>query len=138
MRAKKLVRPAISFFIPSHATTLNTLMSEVIFIVLLISIIIIACNLFALESNDLLSLQAIVGLAVMICVLPVIFVYCFLAEWIKKNLYDIGNIFYDSPWYRLPVKQQQIVIFPIQRAGQEFRFLCFGLIDCSLDTFSSV
>lgn len=124
--------------IPSHATAINGIMSEIIFVALLTSILIIALNLYALESNDLFSLQTGVGYALMMCLLPMIFAFCFLAERITTNLYEIGDIFYDASWYRLPAKQQRIVICPIQRAGQEFRFRSLGLVDCSLTTFLSV
>lgn len=125
-------------YLPSHAITTNAIMSEIIFVALLTSMLIFAFNLYGLESNDLFSIQSAVGLALVLGLLPLIFAYCFLAESITVNLYDIGDIFYDSPWYRLPAKHQRIVILPIQRAGREFCFLCLGLVDCSLATFSSV
>lgn len=113
-------------------------MNEIIFFTLLTTLISFAFNLHALESNDLFSLQSIVGIVLMICMLPLNFGFCFLAELITANLYEIGDIFYDSPWYRLPAREQQIVIFPIHQTGQEFRFRSLGIIDCSLATFLSV
>lgn len=113
-------------------------MSEIIFIVLITNMMIIAFNLFAIESSKVFSLQTLVGVSLLICLLPVIFGYCFLAEVTTANLYGIGGIFYESPWYRLPVKHQRIVIFPIQRTEQTFRFQSLGVINCSLATFLSV
>lgn len=113
-------------------------MSETLFIAVLTSMIIIAFNLFALESNDLFSLQTFVGLILMVCLLPSIFVYCYLAESTTANLHEIGDIFYESPWYRLRVNQQPIVVCAIQRAGRVFRFRSLNLIECSLATFLSV
>lgn len=125
-------------FFSSHATATNNIMSEIIFIALLTNIIILAFNLYAVESNDLFSLEAIVGSLTIVGLLPLTFGYCYLAELMTSSLDDIGDIFYNSPWYELPAKQQKIVILPIQRTGREFSFQCLGLIDCSLVTFSSV
>lgn len=113
-------------------------MSEIIFVALLTNIMTIAFNLYALEANDLFTLQTLAGIGAMLCLLPLVFVFCFLAELITTSLYEIGDIFYDSPWYRLSAKEQQVVIGPIQQSGQEFRFSSMGLIDCSLSTFLSV
>lgn len=113
-------------------------MSEIIFFALSTSIIIFSFNLNAMESSDLFSLQSIFSVVLMTCMLPLIFAYCYLAELVITNLYKIGNIFYDSPWYRLPAKQQIIVIYPIQRAGREYHFWILSVIDCSLYTFLSV
>lgn len=135
-----LFRLQFPHFLPSlsHATAVGNIMNEIIFIALLTSIIIIAFNLFALESNETFSVQALVGFFLMVCLLPLIFAICYFGETITTNLFDIGDIFYDSPWYRLPAEQQLLILLPIQRTGRYFRFKSMDLIECSLDTFSLV
>lgn len=113
-------------------------MEEMIFFVILTSIIVIAFNLFAMESSDWMSLQTIVGIGTLSCLLPLDFVYCFCSEMVAACLYEIGDIFYDSAWYRLPVKYQRLTILPIQRAGREMQFKCLGLVECSLAMFATV
>lgn len=113
-------------------------MNEIIFFVFLSTTMIIAFNLFALESNNPLSLQSIVGICVLICLLPLNFAYCYFADIVTANLYEIGDIFYNIAWYQLPVQMQIFLVLPIQRTGKRFRFQSLGIIDCSLAVFLSV
>lgn len=113
-------------------------MNEIILFVVVTSTMTLAFNLFALESNDLLSLQLYTGIGVLIFLLPMNFSYCYFAEMVASDLCGIGDVFYDSAWYRLPVKLQKVLILPIQRTGQEIRFRSFGFIDCSLAMFLKV
>lgn len=54
------------------------------------------------------------------------------------DLLEIGDIFYNSAWYRLPIKEQRLLALPIQRSQREFRLSGLGFLDCSLAVYSSV
>lgn len=97
-----------------------------------------AFNLFAMESSDTMSLQTLVGTSALMCLLPLNFAYCYYAEMVCTSLFEVRLIFYSSAWYKLPVKQQQFIILPVQRAGRKMRFKCLGLVECSLAMFSTV
>lgn len=113
-------------------------MSEILFSMLLTCTVIVAFNLFALESNAMFSVQTVIAVCNVGCLLPSNFTYCLLAEQVTDNLLHVGDILYDSPWYRLPLQQQKLLIIPIQRAQREFRLKSLRLINCSLAVFSAV
>lgn len=99
----------------------------------------IAFDLFAVELSDTLSLETVTAVTNLCVVLAIAFAYCYLSDWITADLLEIGNVFYSSPWYRLlSVKQQQLLVLPIQRANRLVRLRSLGLIDCSGAVFLSV
>lgn len=101
-------------------------------------IICIACNLFVLELNDSLNMDIAVALVDLAVVLGLTFAYFYLSEWISAYLLEIGDVFYDSLWYRWSLQQQRLLVLPIQRSQREFRLKSLGLFDCSLAFFASV
>lgn len=113
-------------------------MEVIIFNITLICAVVIACNLLVFELIDemnIVMLAAIIDLSV---VIAMTFAYFYLSERITSDLLEIDDIFYDSPWYRLPIKRQKLLVLPIQRAGRELRMTGLGLFDCSLAVFSKV
>lgn len=100
--------------------------------------IVIALNLLVFELNESLNLEMIVALCNMVVMIGMIFAHFLLAEWITSDLLSIGDHFYKSAWFRLPVMRQKLLIVPIQRAQREVRLKGLGLFDCSLAVFSSV
>lgn len=114
------------------------MMEVVLFILNLACTLVIAFNLFVVEISDAFTLEAMVALVDLIVILGEMFVFSYLSEWITTDLLDIGDIFYNSPWYRLPIKQQKLLVLPIQRTGRELRLTGLGLFDCSLMRFSAV
>lgn len=122
----------------SVADSLCDMMNLIIFVITFTCIIVIAFNLFVLElanAIDITMLSAFVDSGI---VIGLTVVYFYLSEWITGDLLDIGEIFYNSPWYRLPPKQQTLIKLPIQRAQREIRLSAFGLFGCSLPVFASV
>lgn len=101
-------------------------------------IIAIALNLYAVELNDTLSLEAIIAIFDLYLILSLALVYFYFAEQITSDLLDIGDMFYNSPWYHLPIRQQKLLTLPIQRAARELRFKCLNIFDCSLAVFAAV
>lgn len=125
-------------FFSRFGDTLRTIMSGVLFYQLLICAAVTAFNLFALESNGFLSLNAAVSIYLMVTALITTFLYCYLAEGFTADLKEIGLIFYRSDWFQLSIKHQKMFVLLIKRSQREFRLSCFGLIDCTLKVFSSV
>lgn len=113
-------------------------MGEILFSMFLSCTIIIAFNLFALESNELFSIQTVIAICDVACLLPSNFTYCFLAEKVTADLLKISDILFSSAWYRLPVIQQKLLVIPIQLAEREYRIKGLRLINCSLAVFVSV
>lgn len=66
------------------------------------------------------------------------FVYFYLSESITMDFLEIGDLFYNSSWHRLPAKQQKRLAMAIQQAQRELRLTAIGLFDCSLVVFASV
>lgn len=113
-------------------------MSPPIFYQLLLCAVIMAVFLFAIQVNEFFSLASLVSFQGMFSVVGPTYIYCNLSENVTAKLYEIGDVFYNFAWYRLPVKRQKLFIPPIQRSQSEFRLMGFGLVDCSLTVFSAV
>lgn len=64
--------------------------------------------------------------------------FCHLSEWITSDFSEIGEIFYNSEWYELQVREQRLLTLPIGRAQRVFRLKGLGLFDCSLVVFLMV
>lgn len=122
----------------SVAESLGEVMQVVLFNLTFTCVIVIALNLIVVELNESLNLEMVVAIADLITVLQLTFGHFFLAEWITTDLLSIGDVFYNSVWYRLPVKQQKLLVLPIERGQREFRLRGLGLFNCSLVVFSSV
>lgn len=113
-------------------------MDAILFIMTLTSTIVIAFNLFAVEMNAI-SLETIVAFFDLFVTLSLSFAYCYLSDWITADLLEIGDIFYNSPWYRLlSTRKQRLLVLPIQRAHRLVRLRSLGLFDCSAAVFLSV
>lgn len=118
--------------------SLCELMEWILFNTMFSCVIVIACNLFVIESNDALSYEIIVALIDTISLVGISSLYFYFSERITTNMSEIDNIFYHSAWYRLTPKQQSHLVLPIQRAQREFRLRGLGIFDCSLPVFLSV
>lgn len=66
------------------------------------------------------------------------YIYCHLSNEVMFSFAEIGDIFYECPWYKLHRRQKQMLLLAIQRAQQGFCFNGLGLIYCTLDGFLSV
>ena len=101
-------------------------------------IVSIAFNLFVVELIETFTLEIYVALLNVILTCALTFGQFYLSEWITQDLLGIGDMFYDSPWYRLPTKRQKLMVLPLQRAQRELRLKGLGLFDCSLAVFATV
>lgn len=114
-------------------------MTDVLFYQLLVCAVIIAFNMFALQSilviHDLHSVVSITELTS--TVIPT-YIYCWLSDNFTADLADIGETFYSSTWFKMPVKYQRLLIMPIMISQNEVRLSGFGMIDCSLNVFLAV
>lgn len=115
-----------------------SLMEVTLFVMTLLSIIVIALCLLALELNGLFGTTTVGTIITTSTTLMPMFAYSYLSEQITADLMEIGDIFYNSAWYYLPQKYSRLVVLPIGRTHEVFRLRCLGLVECSLDVFSSV
>lgn len=113
-------------------------MSAALFYQLFFCAVTTAVLLFAIDTNSLFTLSTIISIQGILIIATPTFVYCNLSEQLTSQLFSIGDIFYERAWYRMPLKHQQLVIFPIRRSHMEFRLMGLGIIDCSLSVFVSV
>lgn len=113
-------------------------MGMILFCMTFTCIVSIVFNLFVIELSGTLDLEAFSAVFNLSHTLALTFAYFYLAEWITSDLLDIEDIFYNSAWYRLPAKQQKLMVLPIQRAGRPLHMKCVGLFDCSLGSFTAV
>lgn len=135
--SKKITSNAISCGYFSLAEEVNNVVELILFTMAFICIIVIAMSLFVVEIYGV-SVEAIFASNAISFVLLVMFKYCHLSEGLTTDMLEIADIFYESEWYRLPVKQQRLMTLPIGRAQREFRLSAMGLFDCSLAVYSSV
>lgn len=118
---------------------MDVIMNEVLFLRLLACSATMALNLFAMELSDTFSLETLANLYTMVTVLAMTFLHCYYVETVTNALLGVGDIFYDSPWYKGAIGQNAIVLLmPIQRAQREFRLVTFNMIKCSLTVFLKV
>lgn len=113
-------------------------MKIILFYITLDCTVVIALNLYVFELIDTIDLQIMAALIDLLNMVFMTFSYFYLSERITADLLEIGDIFYDSLWYRLPAKQQRLLVLPIERAQRVFRLNGLGLFDCSLATFLTV
>lgn len=113
-------------------------MEMTVFTTALLCTIVLALSLFKVELNGLLSMETMVAFINTTAVLMLMLIYCYLSECLTSDLLEVGDIFYNSMWYQLPVSKQRLLVLPIARAQRVFRLRGLGLFDCSLVVFSSV
>lgn len=120
------------------ADSLYDMMDLIIFNITFTCTAVIAFNLLVVELNESINFEMLVAFADLVVVLLITALYFFHSEWITSDLYEIGDNFYNSPWYILPIRQQRLLVLPIQRAGREFRLKGLGIFECSLVLFLAV
>lgn len=127
-------------FIGLHriADSLKAIMNMILFNITLACSTNIACNLYVLELNAAINVEAIAAFLNMFVILGLTFGYYYFAERITQDLLSIGDAFYGSAWYRLEGKNQKLLMLPIMRAQRVFRLSGLGIFYCSLSVFSKV
>lgn len=126
------------FHISSVAESLAKVMSVALFILTFTCTIVIAFNFLVVELAETVNVEMIIALTDIGVMIGITFAHFYLAEWVTTDLFDIGDLFYNSAWYCLPVKRQKLLTLPIQRASREFRLRGLDVFDCSLPAFSAV
>lgn len=124
--------------VASLSETLGDIVSVGLFFQLLICVLCLAVYMISFESVRVINVRVFVSIAGATSIVASTYIHCFLSELVTRNLQDIGDIFYEFPWYRLPLKQQQLFMLPILRGQEEYRMTGLGMVECSLQTFSSV
>lgn len=126
-------------FLPcSLAKSLGDIVSIGLFCQLLVCAVCLAIYMIAFMSNHVIDVTFFVSIVGSTTIVASTYIYCYFSETVTRNLQMIGDIFYESPWYRLPLVQQQIFILPINRGQAKYRMAGLKLVECSLSTFSSV
>lgn len=120
------------------AEAVSYLMEAILFVVTLVCTLVIAMNLLAIELIDAITTETMNAVLNTFFELLFMFMFCSLSEYMTSDLLEIDDIFYNSAWYRLPVKKQRLVVQPIERAQRVFRLKGLGLFDCSLAVFATV
>lgn len=113
-------------------------MGVIVFNITLTCTITIACHLLLFELNESVGLDVIVASGNFCSIVGLTFAYHALSEWITSDLFEIGDIFFNSPWQQLPPKHQKLLVLSIQRAQRELRLSGLGLFNCSLAVFGTV
>lgn len=119
------------------AQFVNNIMELIIITMTLTCTLIIALSLFVVEVNCL-RVETLFAFINITLIMMIMFTYCLLSERITSDLLEIGDVFYNSEWYRLPFKEQRLLVLPIGRAQRVFRLSGLGLITCSLAVFLTV
>lgn len=114
------------------------MMELTLFIVTLTCTVTIAFNLFVVELSDSLDVESLCALLSLFTLTSASFIYFYASERLTRDLLEVGDVFYNSAWYRLPAKQQLLLKLVTIRAQRDVRLKSLGLIDCSLPVFASV
>lgn len=127
------------FHIYRTATNVRAIVSGVLFYQFVSCVAFIAFSLFAVDRNlSAFDLDALICVLTLFAALFPTFIYCYHAEKITRHLQEIGNVFYHTNWYELPVKVQKLYVLSILIAQKPFRFRGYGIVVCSLEIFGSV
>lgn len=108
------------------------------FLLLLYAVTIAAFMIDVMGTINSFGLTFFATLTGLLNILMQMIIYCQLSENVTLDLLAAGDIFYESLWYRLPVRVQKLYMLPIQRSQREFRVTGLGIIECSLRVFASV
>lgn len=122
----------------SLTNNMHIMTTEILFYQLFMCAATTALNLYAIEANDVLDMHAATSIHILLTVLAATFTYCYLSEALTADLLAIGQIFYDSTWYSLPVSLKTLVMLTIQQSQWEFQLRGLNIIDCSLSVFGMV
>lgn len=123
---------------PSLADLLEHLMSVGLFFQLLVCATSLAVYMVGIETNGVRSMNTCISIIGVLITMSSTYVYCLISENVTTDLEMVGDSFYESSWYRLPVQQQRLFGLPIQRSQKEFRMTGLGFVECSLRVYSSV
>lgn len=114
-------------------------MEVIIFNMTLTCTLVIAFNLYVLDASDSFNVDMLNASLDLLVIVALTFAYFYPSEQFTTNLLEIGDIFYDSTWYKqLTAKQQILIILAMQRAQREIRLTGLGLFNCSLPIFQAV
>lgn len=123
----------------SILTNIQIIMSGPLFFDLFYSVLFIAFSLFALDhSMEQINLNSIICIECLFFAILITYILCSLSEKMTQQSYRIGDTLFESKWYKLPIKEQKLLILFIQRSQKEFRLNGYKIIDCSLKTFVAV
>lgn len=120
------------------ADVISDVMSTILFLLLLSYSITIAALLISLQLLNTLTVASFGLVIAVVNILTQILIYCAFSENMTHDLLATGDIFYNSPWYRLSVTLQKLYVLSILRPQRKFRLSGLGIIECSLGVFASV
>lgn len=120
------------------AAVISDVISTILFLLLLSYAITLAAFLVGLELVESYGIACFGMVTAVINLLTQMVVYCAFSENMTNDLFDTADIFYESPWYELPLHLQKLYFFPILRLHRVFRLSGLGVIECSLRVFASV
>lgn len=120
------------------AAVISDVTSTILFLLLLSYAITLAAFMVGLELVESFGIPCFGMITAVVNLLTQMVVYCTFSENMTNDLFDTGDIFYESPWYELPISLQKLYFFPIIRLHRVFRLSGLGVIECSLRVFASV
>lgn len=114
-------------------------MSAPIFIQLIGCVVYAAFNLLALDdSMKELNFDVYVCLDTLVCQICINFVYCRFAENLSTLSSNVSSVVYDLDWYKLPLAEQEFLLFSIRQAQKPFQLKGFKILPCTLENFLAV
>lgn len=115
------------------------MMSGPLFYELAGCIVYIAFILFALDqSMKEMNFDTLLTIDCLMTTNFLNFILCHFSEELTQRSFDVADIIFKSKWYKLSIKQQQLLVMPIHRSQKEFRLKGHKIIECSMETFLTV
>lgn len=91
-----------------------------------------------MENIDSYHLLSLVPLTVFGVLGFSVFIYCYYGSRVTAKPKQLAQCFYDTPWFTLPIDHQKKIGLMIAYGQLEIYYSGYGIIKCSLETFSHV
>lgn len=115
------------------------LMSAPFFFEILVSILILANVLLAIDQAGGIDSSFWIVLNASSVFFIVSYAYCHLSEKITSMPSDNADILYCGEWYKIPnLTDRKAVAMVIMRSQRGYRISGLGMVDCSLEVFLKV
>lgn len=99
----------------------------------------IAIVLSSIDENvRQITFEMVINIFCLLLELQLNFFSCAYATSVTTHANEIGEIVYNSEWYRLSIEQQKMAQFIIYRTEEPFYMKGYKIFTCSMETFQAV
>ncbi|KAK0071753.1 hypothetical protein PV326_000899, partial [Microctonus aethiopoides] len=115
----------------------NDIFSSIIFVQFSISTLVLCVSVQTLTMLSFMSMEFIIVMTYLACMLAQIFVLCWYANEVTLNSLNVRTAVYNMNWYSLSLKTQKDLLLIIARSSYPITFTGGPIVTLSLDSFVS-